>query len=141
MIRTLLAAALLSVPALAAAQAYNPGDHAASSQSPAAMFQRPGEDAAAGDGGVRFSGSRAFRAFNCRGGDAVISGDANQLKLTDCSRLTLSGARNQISVVLSSPGDITVSGSRNAVRYRAPDDGAPRVPDNGSDDDIRPTAG
>ena len=91
--------------------------------------------------GVRFSGDHAFRSFSCRGGDAVISGDGNQLKLTDCSRLTLSGAKNQISIVLSSPGDITVSGSHNAVRYRAPDDGAPNITDNGQDDDIRPTAG
>ncbi len=92
-------------------------------------------------GGTHFTGNHAFRAFNCRGGDAVISGDSNQLKLTDCSRLMLSGAKNQISVVLSSPGDITVSGAHNAVRYRAPDDGAPRITDNGADDDIRPTAG
>ena len=93
------------------------------------------------EAGVKFSGGHAFRAFDCRGGDAVISGDSNRLKLTDCSRLTLSGARNQISVTLSSPGDIVVSGSKNAVRYRSPDDGAPRVTDNGQDDDIRPTAG
>ena len=93
------------------------------------------------EAGTRFTGNHAFRAFDCRGGDAVISGDSNRLKLTDCSRLTLSGARNQITVVLSSPGDIVVSGSKNAVRYRSPDDGAPRVTDNGADDDIRPTAG
>ena len=107
----------------------------------AAQPATPSGDADADAGGTHFHGNHAFRAFNCRGGDAVISGDANQLKLTDCSRLTLTGARNQITVVLSSPGDITVSGSKNAVRYRSPDDGAPRITDNGVDDDIRPTAG
>ena len=118
---TALAVAFLSAAAAASAQTTTAG--------------------AADEGGTRFSGNHAFRAFNCRGGDAVISGDANQLKLTDCSRLTLSGENNKVTVVLSSPGDITVSGSHNAVRYHAPDDGPPRVTDNGAQDDIRPTAG
>ncbi len=139
MIRFFAAAVVLCAAPMAGAQAYNPGDNAASSQTPAAAFERPGEVRDAG--GTRFSGNHAFRAFTCRGGDAVISGDSNQLKLTDCSRLTLSGANNKITVVLSSPGDITVSGSHNAVRYRAPDDGAPRITDTGADDDIRPMAG
>ncbi len=136
---TLAVLAGLALPPLAQAQAYNPGDNAASSQTPAAAFERPAE--ARDAGGVRFDGNHALRSLECRGGDAVISGDANQLKLRDCSRLSISGSRNMIDVSLSSPGDITVSGARNAVTYRAPSDGAPRVTDSGQANRIRPLVG
>ncbi len=105
-----------------------------------ALAVGPAAAQAGPDEGVRFDGKHAFRSLNCRGGDAVISGDANELKLTDCSRLTVSGARNRITVFLSSPGDIAVSGSNNAIRYRSPADGAPPVTDTGKANDIRPTA-
>lgn len=141
MIRTLAAALWLASPALAAAQAYNPGDNAASSQTPAAAFQRPGEADAPRGEGVRFDGSHAFRTLECRGGDAFVSGDANHLRLKDCSRVSLSGSRNAVNVTLSSPGDITVSGARNAVTYRAPADGAPRITDGGEANVIRPVGG
>ena len=144
MIRTLAVSALLLGPAVASAAAqpsiYNPGDNEASSQSPAAMFARQTPDAEAA-GALRFGGSRAFRTLECRGGDIAISGDRNRLKLVDCSRVTLSGSRNDISVTLSSPGEITVSGGHNAVTYRTPSDGAPLVTDTGMDNRIRPVIG
>ena len=137
MTRTLAVLLLYALPTIAAAQTrpYSPGDDEAASQTPAATFARPG---GADAGGVRFDGDRAFRTLECRGGDAVISGDHNQLKLKDCSRVTVSGGRNAIDVSLSSPGDITVSGGHNAVTYRAPSDGPPRITDSGEANRIRP---
>ncbi len=141
MIRALVFACTTLCAGAAVAQTYNPGDNEASSQTPAAAFAPPADPSAAeAPAAVAFSGSHAFRSLQCRGGDATVSGHDNRLKLSDCSRLTVSGADNSIDVTLSSPGEVTVSGARNAVTYRAPADGAPRITDSGRGNVVRPTA-
>ena len=58
--------------------------------------------------------------MSCRGGAASIAGDRNRLTLVDCSRLSVPGNDNEISVALVGAAVIDVPGNRDRVTYTTP---------------------
>ena len=71
-------------------------------------------------GGLTVVRNRVVATMDCRGGEAEILGNRNRLTLENCRRLSVPGNRNEITVSLVGPAEISVMGNDDAVRYRTP---------------------
>lgn len=87
--------------------------------------------------GAVFQGAEQTATLDCKGGAAVIDGADNIMTLSgNCTRLTLRGAGNRVSISLAAQSVIEIQGADNEVRWTAPAKSKPVLKVAGADNSV-----
>jgi hypothetical protein len=85
------------------------------------VIDHKGEHARSGPPGVvvKASFKRRLRV-DCRGGPAAIDGNTDRIQLSNCSRVSIDGSHNGVTIAFLTPGGISVNGNGNVIHWTAP---------------------